>query len=75
MATRQEQADLDAMKTERAKMLEQMFSTMSYLDRCNETALSHTGHKTREAAIRWTFQETEKRIRKLVEAHIRKYPD
>lgn len=70
-----EAEDLAKLKAEKAKELETMFSCMDMLFRMEPEELKHSGHKTVQEAIFYTYRESAKKIAKAAANFIRKYPD
>lgn len=71
----QEKKDLEILKAEIQKEKLSCYDYCVSILRWPDDQLKHTGHKSKEAAVLWSVQNSQKKIEKLTQAHIRKYPD
>lgn len=71
----QEQADLDQLHRDQATEHASFSSLVIHYLRMEESMLKHCGSKTKEEAIFKSVQAHQKKLEKLVQAHIKKYPD
>jgi len=70
-----ERADLDNLKEEAVKLKCSCFNKMTDLMKLTDAQLVHTGHKTKEAGLKWYWEQTYKQIQKNTEDFLKKYPD
>jgi hypothetical protein len=75
--TEQEAADLEVMKAAMQKKKLECYSYMESLDRADARQLETSGYggKTNAEAMQHAFKMFQKDIKKLVDAHVKKYPD
>ncbi len=73
--TDQEKTDLETLKQNIQKTKVDSFEYMESFLNMPEDHLKHTGHKSIEAGVIYALKEGVKKYRKLIENHLRKYPD
>jgi hypothetical protein len=75
--TEQEQIDLDKAKAEVQKIQDNTFDYLRSLNRANKHELEISGYrnKTNAEAMQMAFNNAQKRIEKIWQDHVRKYPD
>ena len=75
--TEQEQKDLETMKTEQVRLLYTMLSHLTNIetDCLANLTVQGIGKRSREQFLMDTFIYYRKRINKLAQDHVRKYPD
>lgn len=71
----EEQKDLAALHEAQAKEREAFSCRCDHLLDMDDTLLRHSGHKSIEAALLYTARDHRKKLRKIVAAHIAKWPD
>lgn len=71
----QEQKDLDQLHRDQATEQARFSSLVIHYLRMEPEMLRHHGSKTREEAIFKSTEAHKKTLEKLVQAHIKKYPD
>lgn len=75
MTTPQEQADLDKLHADIIAEQARFSSLCQHTLDMSEDFLKHTGHKTKEAALLHFATDHQKTLRKLSQAHVKKWPD
>lgn len=75
MIPQQEQADLDALKIAIAKFKLDCYDGQWALTRLTPEQLGHSGYKSIAEGLLYRVQSTQREIKRLTDAHIRKYPD
>lgn len=73
--TIEEKQHLDTLTKELNDLRKSFFAQARNLDRMKDSELSNTGHKTKDAAIAWTFRYFQKKIEKLNADFIKQFPD
>jgi hypothetical protein len=75
--TDQEKADLEAMLARKQEIQNTCFSMLASLDKAGERELETSGCKglSNAEAMRKFFQIYQRDIKKLIDSHVRKYPD
>lgn len=75
--TENEQKDLETLKTDIQECKLRFYDYALYITRMNPTELEQAGHrnKTVAEALLSVYQNSQKELKKLTDAHIRKYPD
>lgn len=73
--SRQEQDDLIKLHADRLKLQANFSDSIRMYLELDETGLKHSGHKTNEGAVFWAAKNHIKEMNKLVQNHIKKYPD
>lgn len=73
----QEQRDLEKLRQEIRAKKDACYSYMESLDRADAQQLETSGYKgkTNAEAMQHAFRLFQREIKKLVDAHVRKYPD
>jgi hypothetical protein len=75
MTSPEEQADLDKLKLEQDKLVQQNFRWMQELLRMDEAQLKQCGHKSLGAALEHTMRDTIKKIGKETQKFLAAWPD
>jgi hypothetical protein len=75
--TEQERIDIDKAKAEIQKIKDNTFDYLRELNRMDIRRLETSGYrnKTNAEAMQIAFNDAQKRIEKIWQAHFRKYPD
>lgn len=72
----QEQKDLAELASVSRELKIRLFDYLVHLDRYNEKELEMSGYRNGNAeAMRKAFQNTQRDIKKLIDNHLKKYPD
>lgn len=67
-----ERSDLAAMKVQVAAV---KASTVDYMLFINRNGIANSGHRTLEDALLWTIQDCQRRLDRITQAYLKRYPD
>lgn len=71
----EEQKDLDALHAAQTAEREAFSYRCDHFLDMDETMLKYSGHKSIETALLYTTRDHRKKMRKIIAAHIAKWPD
>ena len=71
----QEKKDLEEAQAKVQEIKVNCFDHMRYIMNMSAGELRHSGHASIGAGLEWTFKNADRKVNKIWEDHIKKYPD